>query len=130
MTGREAKTIHRLLEAQYGERVGFMKNERNPIECDAIVVDEMSMVDTPLFEGLLRALKMDTRIILVGDFNQLPSVGPGNILHDLIESRCIHTVALTEIFRQAAKSLIVQNAHRIVGGQYPVLDQKDNDFFI
>lgn len=131
VTGKDAKTIHRLLEVEYGDgdKLQFARNEQSPLKCDAVVIDEMSMIDTLLFDSLLRALPMKAKLIMVGDSDQLPSVGAGNILKDLIESGCIPTVQLTEIFRQAAQSLIVTNAHRIVSGVMPELSVKDNDFF-
>ncbi|MBQ9743120.1 MAG: ATP-dependent RecD-like DNA helicase [Ruminococcus sp.] len=131
LSGCEAKTIHRLLEVQYNrdEQPEFKKNEMNMLNCDAIIVDELSMVDTILFESLLKALPLGCRIILVGDSDQLPSVGAGNILADLIASEVIPIVALKEIFRQSEKSLIVTNAHKIVNGIMPELTVKDNDFF-
>ena len=132
LTGREAKTIHRLLEVSWGEddRQSFQRDEKNPLDCDALIVDELSMVDAGLFENLLRSLRLGCRLILVGDSDQLPSVGAGNVLHDLLEADVLPTVRLTEVFRQAMESLIVTNAHDIVQGKYPVLDSKDNDFFL
>lgn len=131
LTGCEAKTIHRLLEVEYdaGGRLKFVHNENNPLECDVIVVDEMSMVDVLLFESLLRALRLGCKLIMVGDSDQLPSVGAGNLLSDIIESGKVTVVELKEIFRQARESCIVMNAHRIVAGEYPDLTQKNNDFF-
>ena len=131
LTGKEAKTIHRLLEVEHTPdgRIRFARNESNRLECDAVVIDEMSMVDTLLFESLLRAMKSECKLILVGDFDQLPSVGAGNVLRDLIDSECITVVTLKEIFRQAAQSLIVTNAHEIVHGEVPDITRKDNDFF-
>lgn len=128
----EAKTIHRLLEATFHGDDGeteFMINERSPIESDVVIVDEMSMVDIVLASNLLKAINIGTRLIMVGDINQLPSVGPGNVLRDIIESGKIEVIRLTEIFRQAQKSLIVTNAHGINEGKYPVLTAKDKDFF-
>ncbi len=131
LTGCEAKTLHRLLEVQWNknDQPEFKKNEKNMLNCDALIVDELSMVDTQLFESVLRALPLGCRIILVGDSDQLPSVGAGNILADLIASQAIPVVALREIFRQSSKSLIVTNSHRIVKGEMPLLDIRDNDFF-
>ncbi|MEM1485335.1 ATP-dependent RecD-like DNA helicase [Oscillospiraceae bacterium PP1C4] len=132
LTGAEAKTIHRLLEVDFADGTGvtkFKRNEKNPLPCDAVIIDETSMMDTLLFESLLRALKFSCRLILVGDPDQLPSVGAGNILGDLISSGIVPVVHLSEIFRQAAQSLIVTNAHAIVTGAYPELDVRDNDFF-
>lgn len=131
VSGREAKTIHRLLEVEYSQDdlVKFARNERNQLDCDAIIVDELSMVDVMLFESLLRALKLSCRLVLVGDADQLPPVGAGNALRDMIDSGAIPVVKLDEIFRQAAQSLIVTNAHKIVHGQYPDLSCRDGDFF-
>lgn len=125
LTGYEAKTIHRLLEVQFdsNERLTFKHNEKDPLDCEVLVVDEMSMVDVLLFEHLLRALKLHCRIVLVGDSDQLPSVGAGNLLRDLIDGGCIPVIALQEIFRQAQQSCIVTNAHRIVRGEDPDLMQ-------
>ncbi len=128
----EAKTIHRLLEASFHSEDGetqFMVNETSPIESDVVIVDEMSMVDIVLANHLLKAISVGTRLIMVGDINQLPSVGPGNVLRDIIESGRVEVIRLTEIFRQAQKSLIVTNAHGINEGRYPVLTAKDKDFF-
>lgn len=131
VTGREAKTIHRLLEVDFTkkETLTFKRNERNPLPYDVVIVDEMSMVDIPLMRNLLAAVRLNARLILVGDSDQLPSVGPGNVLRDLIQSGVVKTVALTEIFRQAQESLIVTNAHAIVKGELPQLNRKDKDFF-
>lgn len=132
LTGEDAKTIHRLLEVEWDEndQQTFVKNERNPIDCDCIIVDEMSMVDSLLFESLLRALPLGCRVIMVGDSDQLPSVGAGNVLADIISSGVVPVVMLTEVFRQALSSLIIANAHSIVNGIYPQLDIKDNDMFM
>lgn len=131
LTGREAKTIHRLLEVEWTQdgEISFCRNERNPLEIDALIVDELSMVDVLLFDSLLDAMPLGCRLIMVGDCNQLPPVGAGNVLQDVIESGLLPVVQLTEIFRQAMQSLIVTNAHRIVNGEQPVLDKKDRDFF-
>ena len=131
VTGREAKTIHRLLEVEYtgDDLAKFARNEKNMLECDAIIVDELSMVDVMLFESLLRAVKLNSRLVLVGDADQLPPVGPGNALRDMIASGVVPVVELDEIFRQAAKSLIVTNAHKIVHGEQPDLTRRDGDFF-
>ena len=131
LTGCEAKTLHRLLEVQYtrDDKPEFKKNEKNMLNCDALIVDELSMVDSVLFDSVLRALPLGCRIILVGDSDQLPSVGAGNVLADLITSEVIPVVALKEIFRQSRESLIVTNAHRIVNGEIPELNVRDNDFF-
>ena len=132
LCGREAATIHRLLETQFDPESGklcFMHDESEPLNADAVVVDETSMVDILLMEALLRALKPQCRLILVGDPDQLPSVGAGNLFSDLIRSKKIPTVRLTEIFRQARESLIIMNAHAINGGQLPELTVKNKDFF-
>ena len=132
LCGREAATIHRLLETQFDPESGklcFMHDESEPLKADAVVVDETSMVDILLMEALLRALKTQCRLILVGDPDQLPSVGAGNLFSDLIRSKKIPTVRLTEIFRQARESLIIMNAHAINGGQLPELTVKNKDFF-
>lgn len=131
VTGKEAKTIHRLLEVQWDadDKQVFKRNEKNLLDCDALILDELSMVDAALFEGVLRALPLGCRLIMVGDCDQLPSVGAGNVLSDLIKSGVIATVELKEIFRQSQKSLIVTNAHRIVNGEMPELSVRDNDFF-
>lgn len=133
-TGYEARTIHRLLElngAVSGESKSarFEKNEENPLEADVIIIDEMSMVDIFLFQSLLRAVSVGTRLIMVGDVNQLPSVGPGQVLQDLLKSGCFPVVMLEKIFRQAQESDIILNAHRIHAGQDIVLDNKSRDFF-
>ncbi len=131
VTGDEAKTIHRLLEVAWdkNDRPEFKRNEKNLLKCDALIVDEVSMVDAQLFESVMKALPMGCRLILVGDSHQLPSVGPGNVLEDLITSEIIPYVELNEIFRQSMESLIVTNAHKIVKGIEPDLSTKDNDFF-
>ena len=137
-TGYEARTIHRLLELngamleeenRYGKNARFEKNEENPLEADVVIVDEMSMVDIHLFQSLLRAVTPGTRLILVGDVNQLPSVGPGQVLRDLIDSGSFSVVELKKIFRQAGESDIVVNAHKINNGQEIPLDNKSRDFF-
>lgn len=131
-TGREASTIHRLLEAQYDQETGalcFFHDEDAPLRTDAMVVDETSMVDILLMQSLLRALPKRCRLILVGDPDQLPSVGPGNLFSDLIRSGAVPTVRLTEIFRQAQESLIVMNAHAVNHGELPDLSVKNKDFF-
>ncbi|MBQ9944607.1 MAG: ATP-dependent RecD-like DNA helicase [Clostridia bacterium] len=127
-TGQEAKTLHRLLEFS-GDDGHFQRNEENPLDCDCVIVDEMSMVDVFLMRSLLRALRSGTKLILVGDADQLPSVGAGNVLGDILKSEVVPTVRLTDIFRQAQESLIVLNAHRINHGEAPVLNQKNSDFF-
>lgn len=131
VTNREAKTIHRLLEVEWdnNDKPVFRRNAEDPLTCGALIIDEMSMVDTELFANLLDALPMGCRIILVGDSDQLPSVGPGNVLNDLIDSGILPVVCLSEIFRQAQKSLIVMNAHRIMSGEMPELGVSDSDFF-
>ncbi len=131
LTGEDAKTIHRLLEVNFDieDKPIFKKNEHNMLNCDAIIVDEVSMVDCVLFESLMRALPLSCRLILVGDSDQLPSVGAGNVLSDLISSDTLPVVSLTQIFRQSMQSLIVTNAHKIVSGEMPTLNCVDNDFF-
>lgn len=131
LTGYEAKTIHRLLEVAFDNsgKPRFKHNETEPLPCDVMIVDEMSMVDTLLFEALLRALKLSCRLVMVGDSDQLPSVGAGNILKDMIDSGQLSVVQLTEIFRQAQQSCIITNAHKIVNGENPDLTRTDNDFF-
>lgn len=128
-TGYEARTIHRMLELGGEESVGFGRDESNPLEADAIIIDEMSMVDLPLMNSLLKAINPGTRLILVGDVNQLPSVGPGRVLKDIITSGQVPVVELTEIFRQAKESDIIVNAHRINRGEEVTLDNKSMDFF-
>lgn len=130
LTGAQAQTIHRLLEVDFAAGGNsFKRNEENPLACDVVIVDEMSMVDSLLFASLLRALKSSTRLVLVGDSNQLPSVGAGNVLRDLIDSGIVPMVQLKEIFRQAAQSLIITNAHSIIHGDIPELNNRENDFF-
>ena len=131
LTGYEAKTIHRLLEVEWDEKdnAKFKRNEKNLLECDALVLDELSMVDSNIFESVLKALPLGSRLILVGDSDQLPSVGPGNVLGDLVNSGIVPVVRLEQIFRQAMSSLIITNAHKIVKGINPELSKKDNDFF-
>ncbi len=131
LTGYDAKTIHRLLEVQYtsGDTLTFVHNENNLLDCDALVVDEMSMVDSCLFEALLRAISVTCKLVLVGDSDQLPSVGAGNVLKDIIDSGVMSVVTLKEIFRQAQQSDIVMNAHKIVNGEQIDLTKKDKDFF-
>lgn len=131
LTGEPARTIHRLLEVDFTTKgeLKFKRNETNPLPADVVIADEMSMVDALLMCSLVRAIKPTSKFIMVGDSNQLPSVGAGNVLKDLIASHYIPSVELKEIFRQAAQSLIVTNAHRIVNGEFPVLDDRQNDFF-
>ena len=132
-TGCEAETIHRLLEVSGNPDdetiVGFQRNAENPLEADVVIIDEMSMVDLPLMYALLNAIVPGTRVILVGDVNQLPSVGPGSVLKDIISSECFSVVKLTKIFRQAGESDIIVNAHKINRGEPVVLDNKSMDFF-
>ena len=136
-TGYEARTIHRLLELtgmpetnekSRSSSMHFERNEENPLDADVIIIDEMSMVDIHLIHALLKAVNVGTRLILVGDVDQLPSVGPGNVLRDMIESGCFHMVKLTRIFRQAAQSDIIVNAHRINGGERIPLGKPSKDF--
>lgn len=133
-TGMEAQTIHRLLELngnpEEGGSMRFERNELNPLEADVIIIDEMSMVDIYLIYSLLKAVTVGTRLILVGDVNQLPSVGPGKVLKDIISSEKFNVVRLSEIFRQAAESDIITNAHKINAGQSIRLDNKSKDFFM
>ena len=132
LTGREAQTIHRLLGMSWNEatqQVAFTKTEKEPLETDAVIVDEMSMVDLTLFSALLRALRPGTRLVLVGDADQLPSVGAGNVFSDLIRSGRVETVFLREVFRQAEKSAIIRNAHAVNLGQPPRLTNDQGDFF-
>ncbi len=131
LTGYEARTMHRLLEVVYNSdgKLTFAHNENNPLNCDVLVIDEMSMVDVRLFESMLRAVRLGCKLIMVGDCDQLPSVGAGNLLRDLIDSNIVTVIELKEIFRQAQKSCIVTNAHKIVSGEYPDLERKDSDFF-
>ena len=127
-TGHEASTLHRLLE--YGGEDGhFTRDEENPLDCTCLIVDEMSMVDVFLMRAFLRAVPQGTRLILVGDADQLPSVGVGNVLGDILKSGAVPSIRLTEIFRQAESSLIVRNAHAINRGEMPVLNQKGGNFF-
>ncbi len=131
-TGKEAKTIHRLLEMGYSDDddgMLFQRNEENPLPADIIIIDEVSMVDIMLMNSLLKAISVGTRLIFVGDVDQLPSVGAGNVLRDIIDSKIIKVVRLNEIFRQAEESMIVVNAHKINKGEYPILNHKDKDFY-
>ena len=136
-TGREALTIHRLLEfkpvgdmAGGNESFSFTKNETDPLDADVVIIDEASMIDISLMDALLRAICVGTRLILTGDARQLPSVGPGNVLADMISSGAFNVVKLTKIFRQAEESDIIENAHRINEGVHPKLDNKSKDFFM
>jgi len=131
-TGFEARTIHRLLEIGYSGDESeplFQRNEENPVEADVIIIDEMSMVDILIMNHLLKAIPAGSRLILVGDADQLPSVGPGSVLQDVISCNAVKTVRLTEIFRQADESMITVNAHRINRGEIPILNARDKDFF-
>lgn len=131
LTGFDAKTIHRMLEVKHvdGETLSFLHDENNLLDCEVMIIDEMSMVDSCLFEALLRALSITCKLVLVGDSDQLPSVGAGNVLKDIIDSGVMPVVTLTEIFRQAQESAIVTNAHKIVNGEYIDLTDKKRDFF-
>ena len=130
-TGEEAKTIHRLLEMERGnaDEIKFNRNSRNPLEEKVVIIDEASMIDLSLMSALMSALGRGSRLILIGDADQLPSVGAGNVLSDLLDSGVIDTVRLTEIFRQSGESLIVTNAHNINAGEPPILNSTNNDFF-
>lgn len=129
ITGKKASTLHSLLEFSF-QTGGFKKNRETPLDCDLIIIDEASMIDTYLMYSLLKALPDHARVIFVGDINQLPSVGPGNVLKDMINSRCVPVTMLNEIFRQAAGSAIITNAHRINKGDFPTLyNGPDSDFF-
>lgn len=135
LTGQEAKTVHRLLEVEYrdgSDEPVFVHNRKNPLDVDAVIVDELSMVDIFLFDSLLEALPLRARLIMVGDKDQLPPVGAGNVLSDLIISKLIPVVELDKIFRQAMQSRIVTNAHRVVKGEMPVITDNaaDSDFFM
>ena len=131
LTGREAKTIHRLLEVEWGEgdKQQFSRNERNPLNCDVIIVDEASMIDALLFDSLLKALRLSCRIILVGDSDQLPAVGAGNVLNDILSSEIFPSIRLKKVFRQAGKSKIVTNAHAIINGESPDFSSNESDCF-
>lgn len=132
-SGKPAVTVHRLLEYYYSEdedSMNFGRDSENPLEYDVVIVDEMSMVDIMLMDALTEAVVPGTRLVMVGDADQLPSVGAGNVLRDIIGSEIISTVRLTEIFRQAEESMIVVNAHRINNGEYPFCNEKDKDFFL
>lgn len=133
-TGEKATTIHRLLEYGFDMGMGeeeqtFERNEENPLEYDVIIIDEASMMDILLMNSLLKAIKIGTRLVFVGDINQLPSVGPGNVLKDLIDSQLLKVVRLNKIFRQAQESMIVVNAHKVNSGEFPILNERDKDFF-
>ncbi len=131
LTGREAKTIHRLLEVEWGEgdTQQFARNEKNPLKCEVIIIDEASMIDALLFDNLLRALKLSCRIILVGDSDQLPSIGAGNVLNDLLTSDIFPSIRLKKVFRQAGESRIITNAHAIINGETPDFSAKNSDCF-
>lgn len=131
LTGKEAKTIHRLLEVEWDEddKPVFRKDTKNPLDCNALILDELSMVDISLFASLLDALPLGCRLILVGDSDQLPPVGPGNVLHDLIKAEVLPVVELNKVFRQAMESKIISNAHKIVVGEMPDLKNDGKDFF-
>lgn len=131
VTGRNAKTIHRLLEVEWdkNDRPQFSRNARNPLEANAVILDELSMVDVGVFASFLDALPIGCRLVMVGDSDQLPPVGAGNVLHDLIQSGLVPVVELKEVFRQAMESLIVENAHKIVKGNPPILNNINKDFF-
>ena len=131
ITQHEAKTIHRLLEVNTidAEHHRFVHDESNQLDCKVLIVDEMSMVDSCLFEALLRAIPVSCKLVLVGDSDQLPSVGAGNVLRDIIDSGVMPVITLTEIFRQSQQSSIITNAHKIVRGEYPDVTERDNDFF-
>lgn len=131
-TGRRAKTIHRLLEVEFDLDMGkviFFRNEKDPLNADVIIVDEMSMVDINIMSALLKAIELHAKVVLVGDTDQLPSVGPGAVLKDIINSKKVETVRLNQIFRQASQSMIVLNAHRINSKKFPYYNAKDSDFY-
>ena len=130
-TGREARTLHRLLEYTGGSDgvPRFQRNERQPLDADVVIVDEASMIDLPLAYYLLRALPQKAKLILVGDADQLPSVGPGNVLRDLLSTPGVPSIRLSQVFRQAETSRIVVNAHRILRGQKPLSGGEGSDFF-
>ena len=131
LTGREAKTIHRLLEVEWGEgdKRQFARNEKNPLSCDVIIIDEASMIDAMLFDDLLKALRLSCRIILVGDSAQLPSIGAGNVLGDILASEVFPSIRLKKVFRQARESMIVSNAHAIINGERADFSNKESDCF-
>lgn len=131
LTGREAKTIHRLLEVEWGEgdKRQFARNAKNPLSCDVIIIDEASMIDALLFDDLLKALRMYCRIILVGDSDQLPSIGAGNVLGDILAADIFPSIRLKKVFRQARESMIIANAHAIIDGEEADFTKKDSDCF-
>lgn len=131
LTGREAKTIHRLLEVEWGdgEERRFSRNEKNPLTCDVIIIDEASMIDAVLFDDLLKALRLSTRIIVVGDSDQLPSIGPGNVLGDILAADVFPSIKLKKVFRQAKESMIISNAHAIINNERADFSNKSSDCF-
>lgn len=131
LTGMEARTIHRMLEVEWGEndKPYFNRNEKNPLECDVIIVDEASMIDAILFDNLLKALRLSCRIILVGDSDQLPSIGAGNVLGDILAADIFPSIRLQKVFRQAAKSAIINNAHAIIKGEKAEFNAQGTDCF-
>lgn len=131
LCGREAKTVHRLLEVEWGKnnKTSFARNEKNPLDCDVIIIDEASMMDALLFSDLLKALKISTRIIIVGDSDQLPSIGAGNILGDILSADIFPSIRLKKVFRQASQSKIVTNAHAIINNREPDFSDKQSDCF-
>ncbi len=131
-TGHKAYTIHRLLEYQFIEDKGiltFNKNEEDPLKGDILIIDEFSMIDITLLNHLLKAIRIDMKVVIIGDVDQLPSIGPGNVLKDIIESNLFETIRLTEIYRQGKDSQIILNAHRINQGQLPLGNNQAGDFF-
>ncbi len=131
LTGKEAKTIHRLLEVEWTneDKPQFARNEKNPLSCEVIIIDEASMIDAVLFDNLLKALRLSCRIILVGDSDQLPSIGAGNVLNDILSSELFPSIRLKKVFRQASQSKIITNAHAIINGENPDFSKKDSDCF-
>lgn len=131
LTGRNAKTIHRMLEVEWGEgdKQQFARNEKNPLNCDVLIIDEASMIDALLFDNLLKALRLSCRIILVGDSDQLPSIGAGNVLNDILEADIFPAIRLKKVFRQANESMIVRNAHAIIDGKPADFSNKNSDCF-
>lgn len=131
LTGKEAKTIHRLLEVEWTneDKPQFARNEKNPLSCEVIIIDEASMIDAVLFDNLLKALRLSCRIILVGDSDQLPSIGAGNVLNDILSSELFPSIRLKKVFRQASRSKIITNAHAIINGENPDFSKKDSDCF-
>ena len=131
LTGKEAKTIHRLLEVEWTneDKPQFARDEKNPLSCEVIIIDEASMIDAVLFDNLLKALRLSCRIILVGDSDQLPSIGAGNVLNDILSSELFPSIRLKKVFRQASQSKIITNAHAIINGENPDFSKKDSDCF-